>query len=82
MYLIDKNRFDAPKENTEKALVMFVEDNKICDGCYERKPCASVKTLSDVMIICEDCVIGILSHFNTNLAKLIREDRIDKILES
>jgi len=82
MYLIDKNRFDAPKENTEKAWVMFVEDNKICDGCDERKPCASVKTLSDVMIICEDCVIGILSHFNTNLAKLIREDRIDKILES
>jgi len=33
------------------------------------------------MIICEDCVSGILNHFNPNLAKLIREDRIESLLE-
>jgi hypothetical protein len=81
MYLIDKVKFDSPKENVKKAWLMFVEDNKICDGCDERKPCASVKTLSDVMIICEDCVTGILNHFNPNLAKLIREDRIESLLK-
>jgi hypothetical protein len=81
MYLIDKDRFDAPKEHVKKISFMFVEDNKICDGCDEKKPCASVKTFSDVMIICEDCVTGILSHFNPNLAKLIREDRIESLLK-
>ena len=80
MYLIDKVKFDSPKEHVEKVSFMFIEDVKICDGCDERKPCASVKTLSDVMIICEDCLTGILSHFNPNLVKLIREDRIEKLL--
>ena len=80
MYLIDKDKFDSPKEHVEKVSFMFIEDVKICDGCDERKPCASVKTLSDVMIICEDCLTGILSHFNPNLAKLIREDIIEKLL--
>ena len=45
MYLIDKNKFDSPKEHVKKAWLMFVEDNKICDGCDEKRPCASVKTL-------------------------------------
>lgn len=80
MYLIDKDKFDSPKEHVEKVSFMFIEDVKICDGCDERKPCASLKTLSDVMIICEDCLTGILSHFNPNLVKLIREDRIEKLL--
>jgi hypothetical protein len=28
-----------------KASLMFVEDNKICDGCDERVKCASIRTL-------------------------------------
>lgn len=53
----------------------------IAVGKMKKKPCASVKTLSDVMIICEDCVTGILKHFNPNLAQLIREDRIESLLK-
>jgi len=81
MYLIDKEKFDAPKEHVKKISFMFVEDNKICDGCDEIKPCASLNAFDGVMIICEDCVTGILNHFNPNLAQLIREDRIERLLK-
>ena len=30
-----------------KSSLMFVEDNKICDGCDERSKCASIRTLGD-----------------------------------
>lgn len=81
MYLIDKEKFDAPKEHVKKISFMFVEDNKICDGCDEKRPCASLNAFDGVMIICEDCVSGILNHFNPNLAQLIREDRIERLLK-
>ena len=81
MYLIDKVKFDSPKEHVKKISFMFVEDNKICDGCDEKIPCASLNTFDGVMIICEECVTGILNHFNPNLAKLIREDRIESLLK-
>ena len=81
MYLIDKEKFDAPKEHVKKISFMFVEDNKICDGCDETKSCASLNAFDGVMIICEDCVTGILNHFNPNLAQLIREDRIERLLK-
>lgn len=82
MYLIEKAKFDAPKEHVKKISFMFVEDNKICDGCDEKRPCASLNAFDGVMIICEDCVTGILSHFNPDLARLVREDRIERILGS
>ena len=81
MYLIDKKKFDSPKEHVKKISFKLVENNKICDGCDEKKPCASLNAFDGVMIICEDCVTGILSHFNPNLAQLIREDRIERLLE-
>jgi hypothetical protein len=81
MYLIDKEKFDTPKEHVKKISFMFVEDNKICDGCDEKRPCASLNAFDGVMIICEDCVTGILNHFNPNLAQLIREDRIERLLK-
>ena len=81
MYLIDKNKFDSPKEHVKKISFMFVQDNKICDGCDEKRPCASLNAFDGVMIICEDCVTGILNHFNPNLAQLIREDRIESLLK-
>ena len=81
MYLIDKEKFDAPKEHVKKISFMFVEDNKICDGCDEKRPCASLNAFDGVMIICEDCVTGILNQFNPNLARLIREDRIERLLK-
>lgn len=81
MYLIDKAKFDAPKAHIKKISFMFVEDNKICDGCDEKRPCASLNAFDGVMIICEDCVTGILSHFNPDLARLVREDRIESLLK-
>jgi len=81
MYLIDKAKFDSPKEHVKKISFMFVENNKICDGCDEKRPCASLNAFDGVMIICEDCVTGILSHFNPNLARLVREDRIERLLK-
>ena len=81
MYLIEKAKFDEPKGHVKKAWLMFVEDNKICDGCDEKRLCASLRTLDGVMIICEDCVTGILSHFNPDLARLVREDRIESLLK-
>ena len=80
-YLIEKAKFDEPKGHVKKAWLMFVEDNKICDGCDEKRLCASLRTLDGVMIICEECVTGILSHFNPSLASLIREDAINRIVE-
>lgn len=80
-YLIDKDRFDPPKELVKKISFMFIQDGKICDGCDEIRKCASIKAFDGVMIICEECVTGILSHFNPSLASLIREDAINRIVE-
>jgi hypothetical protein len=36
------------RPNVRKASLMFVEDNKICDGCdTHRVKCASIRTLGD-----------------------------------
>ena len=61
-----------------KASLMFVEDNKICDGCDERVKCASIRTLGDgVSILCQDCIEGILESLDSTA---VRDIKIDKIL--
>ena len=39
--LIHKSKFDD-RPNVLKASLMFVEGNKICDGCDIRSKCASI----------------------------------------
>jgi len=80
-YLIDKEKFDSPKEHVRKISFMFVEEGKICDGCDNKRPCASLRTFDGVMIICEECVRGILRHFNPELERLIRDERIERLLK-
>ncbi len=66
---------DSPKR---KASLMFVEDNKICDGCDERVKCASIRTLGDgISILCQDCIEGILESLNPSV---VRDIKIDKVL--
>ena len=62
-----------------KASLMFVEDNKICDGCDERVKCASIHTLGGgVSILCQDCIEGILESLDPSV---VRDIKINKILK-
>ena len=60
---------------------MFVEDNKICDGCDRRSKCASIHTiggdLRGVTILCQDCIEGILDSLDSSV---LRDRKIDNIL--
>jgi hypothetical protein len=64
----------------KKASLMFVEDNKICDGCDAHKvKCASIRTLGDgISILCQDCIEGILESLDLSV---VRDIKIDKILQ-
>jgi hypothetical protein len=74
------------KPNVLKASLMFVEDNKICDGCDEVVKCASIRTLGGnrwdssggVSILCQDCIEGILESLDPSA---VRDIKIDKILK-
>jgi hypothetical protein len=53
-----------------KVRLLYVDgDNKLCDGCDEMKECASIQGIStdkhhgDVIILCKDCLLEIISHF-------------------
>lgn len=63
-----------------KASLMFVEDNKICDGCdTHRVRCASIRTLGDgISILCQDCIEGILESLDPSA---VRDIKLDKILQ-
>ncbi len=66
---------DSPKR---KASLMFVEDNKICDGCDRIGKCASINTLGgEVSILCQDCIEGILESLDPSV---IRDIKINKVL--
>lgn len=69
---------DRPE--VEKASLLFVEENKICDGCdsYNVR-CASISTLGNhVMIICQDCVEGILESLDPSI---MRDIKLNKLLD-
>jgi len=62
-----------------KTTLMFVEDNKICDGCDEHVRCASLSLLGGgVAILCEDCITGILEELNPST---VRDIKLNKILK-
>ena len=69
------------KPNVQKTTLMYVEDNKICDGCDSHGVrCASITLLSNpyVSILCQDCIEGILESLDPTS---VRDIKIDKILQ-
>jgi hypothetical protein len=77
--LIHKSKFDD-RPHVLKASLMFIDDNKICDGCdtYNVR-CASIHTIGgSVSILCQDCIEGILDSLDS---AAVRDRKIDKILE-
>ena len=50
-----------------KAYLMDIDnDNILCDGCDEMKPCAVIHPMtpnSDVLVLCKDCISEILNAF-------------------
>ena len=79
MRKIHLNKF-LDKPDVEKTWLMFVEDNKICDGCDEPNVrCASIRLLSGgVSILCQDCIEGILESLDPSM---IRDIKLNKILK-
>lgn len=67
------------KPHIKKTSLMFVEDDKICDGCDAHGvKCASIKLLSgSVSILCQDCIEGILESLDPSA---VRDIKINKIL--
>lgn len=46
-------------------------EKRICDGCDETTKCTTIKTIGGTLIICEDCVRGILEcFFNSKVSEL------------
>lgn len=65
------------RPNVRKASLVFVEDNKICDGCDEKAKCATIRNLDNgVSILCQDCIEGILQSLDPSLLRDIKLDRI------
>lgn len=52
-------------KDIKKLSLMYIDsDGKICDGCDERKKCATIVTLcGHVSIICKDCLTEIIENF-------------------
>lgn len=64
MKTIHKWSFDGDKSHVSKASVLYTGDEKrICDGCDETTKCTTIKTIGGTLIVCEDCVRGILECF-------------------
>ena len=78
--LIHKSKFDD-KPHVLKTSLIFVADDKICDGCDRHDVrCASIHTLgSGVSILCQDCIEGILESLDPSS---LRDRKIDKILNN
>jgi hypothetical protein len=49
----------------KKVSLLYVDDiKKLCDGCDEKKICASINDISgNVMVICKDCLQEIIEYF-------------------
>jgi hypothetical protein len=67
------------RPNVRKASLIFVEDNKICDGCDDHNVrCASISVIGgSVTILCQDCIEGILESLDSSA---LRDIKIDKVL--
>jgi hypothetical protein len=63
MRTIHKTQFED-RPHVLKASLMYVSDDKICDGCDEHTKCAFIRDLNNKSIIlCKDCIEGILESF-------------------
>lgn len=64
----------------QKTSLIFVEENKICDGCDAHDvKCACLSLLSGgTSHLCQDCIEGILESLDPSV---VRDIKIDKILE-
>lgn len=51
----------------KKVQLLYIDSlEKLCDGCDEKKVCASVIAITgDIMIICKDCLSDIVNSFRT-----------------
>ena len=49
----------------KKVTLLYIDgDKKLCDGCDEKKKCASLHLVcDDVTIICKDCLQEIINEF-------------------
>ena len=49
----------------KKVQLLYIDgDKKLCDGCDEKKKCASIVGIcGDVMIMCKDCLMEIVNKF-------------------
>jgi hypothetical protein len=68
------------KPHVGKTILMFVEDNKICDGCdvsLVKCVCLSLVT-GGTSHLCQDCVEGMLESLDPSK---LRDIKIDKILQ-
>ena len=66
--MITDNEIEKDGKRIKKLSLIHVDgDEKLCDGCDERKVCASLSSISgDVSIVCKDCLNEILKHFENN----------------
>ena len=53
----------APNMAIRKAELLLVEI-KICDGCNRTSTCATVSFMRNIIILCQDCVEGILDSID------------------
>ena len=53
----------APNLAIRKAEILLVEE-KICDGCNMTSTCATVSFMRNIIILCQDCVEGILDSID------------------
>jgi hypothetical protein len=53
----------APNLAIRKAELLLVEE-KICDGCNRTSTCATVSFMRNIIILCQDCVEGILDSID------------------
>jgi hypothetical protein len=68
------------KPHVMKTTLMFVEDNKICDGCDAHPVkciCLSLVTGS-TSHLCQDCVEGMLESLDESI---VRDRKINSILD-
>lgn len=77
--LIHKSKFDD-RPHVLKTSLMFIEDNKICDGCDRHHvKCACLSLLGGgTSNLCQDCIEGILDSLDPTA---VRDRKIDKILQ-
>ena len=77
--LIHKSKFDD-KPHVLKTTLMYVHDNRICDGCdVIGVKCACLSLLGGVTSnLCQDCIEGILDSLDSTS---VRDRKIDRILK-